>query len=371
MLLAALLVLTTLVPRIEGQVHALGAPAAGVAAPHPIAAPFYQHAARAVSNWRMEASSLRPVSLAAVAQLTPTEPAFVARCAKLNNYWCIKSARWPGEIGSDADGHTGFASAADGADAAAHLLRRYYRDYGRRTALAIVRRWAPAACGLPGTGAGGGSASAGPSAPRGLGRTLRARYLARHLPGGAPRRAIARVRAPALRVQPWSALARMGGRPAPRRVGQVPMPKPVPDLAARIAQTSPGPKPAHRGADDPAALLDHRVPSPDQLVVESAALPLIAGLTLGDLRAPAPLCGGDEARIANYAAAIARSVGLGANDDLALFSADGAPAPNLAPVMLAMSAVELGALHAGPGLVQAAIARLGPAAEAPSADAAR
>jgi hypothetical protein len=82
------------------------------------------------------------------------------------------------------------------------------------------------------------------------------------------------------------------------------------------------------------------------------------GLRLQDLAAPAPLCGNDEVRIRNYATRIAASVGLRIEDDLALFDAEGRPSPRLAPVMLAMSAVELGALRAGPDLVEAAIARL-------------
>ncbi len=361
-------------PLADGSADALRSrvPALRSAAAEP--APFYQHVARAVSNWRAQAGvELRPVSLAVVARFAPTEPVFVARCAKLNNYWCIKSARWTGEVGADAEGHTGFATAADGADAAAGLLRRYYRDYGRHTALAIVRRWAPAACGT--SAAAPLAASTRPSAlaPRGIGGTLRARYLARHLPGGA-RRGATRGTRTALRVQPWSPLARMNGHPGrrpPIRVG--PAPAPVADIAAGLSN-----KPAAaartaalRGAANPGALLDRTVPSPDRLVAESAMLPfIVAGLSLGELRAPAPFCGNDEVRIGNYAAAIARSVSLRATDDLALFSPDGSPLPNLAPVMRAMSAVELGALHAGPPLVDAAIARLGPVAT-PTADAAK
>jgi hypothetical protein len=113
------------------------------------------------------------------------------------------------------------------------------------------------------------------------------------------------------------------------------------------------------GADDPSALLSRSSLAADRLVAESAALPAIAaGLPMLDLRLPAPLCGGDQARIENYAARIAGSVGLRPGDDLKLFAADGSPMPNLAPVMLAMSGVELGTLRAGPELVGAAIRRL-------------
>jgi hypothetical protein len=341
-----------------------------------------------------------PASLALVVKYASTEPGFVARCVKLNNYWCIKQARWRGELGGDGEGHTGFATAADGADAAANLLRRYYRDYGRRTALAIVRRWAPAECG------GGPVAAAAPAgtkraavglrvsaalAPRGLGSTLRARFLAGHARGGAPRRVAARSGG-GLRVQPWSARARLAGHPG--RVGRIAAPRPVADIAAGIGPSSKttGPETARpiqglaaaggllppprfpldvpapavlrpvrapaRGADNPSALL-----ASDRLVAEAASLPSIAaGLPAGsllDLRVPAPFCSTDETRIRAYADRIATSVGLTAQDDLGLFAPDGTPTARLAPVMLAMSAVELGSLRATPALIAAAIARLG------------
>jgi hypothetical protein len=94
-------------------------------------------------------------------------------------------------------------------------------------------------------------------------------------------------------------------------------------------------------------------------VAESSTLPLLApGFSLTNLKAPAPICAGDNLRIDNYAARIARSVGLTPTDDLKLFSPEGAPLPNLAAVMLAMSAVELGTMRAAPDLVAAAISRL-------------
>ncbi|MDR7037077.1 hypothetical protein J2X36_001821 [Methylobacterium sp. BE186] len=396
MLLAALLVLTTLTPRIEAGLEAAraGGEAARLALVMPSPAPVpprFAAEARAVTNWRQEAgAALRPASLALVARFSRTEPAFVARCVKLNNYWCIKQARWSGELGGDGEGHTGFATAADGADAAAQLLRRYYREYGRRTALAIVRRWAPASCGVPAATVQRSSVPRTPSvstalAPQGIGRTLRARFLARHARGGAPRRATASAQPrraaaaarPALRVQPWSPLARMAGNPA-RRPGRAPLPslRPVADIAAGVtaAPERSAARTPLRGADNPAALLTRSSLSPDRLVAESAALPAIAaGLPLLDLRLPPPLCGNDEVRIANYAARIAGSVGLKPGDDLKLFDEAGGPLPNLAPVMLAMSGVELGTLRAGPDLVQAAIARLSASTVrvAPTAEAGR
>ncbi|MCJ2124676.1 hypothetical protein [Methylobacterium sp. J-077] len=362
MLLNALVLLASLVPAVEDRAAAFLATPPAAVAPADIAPPRFDPATRSVSNWHEQAGeSLLPRSLALTARLAE-DPPYVARCVRLNNGWCIKSARWPGEIGADAEGHTAFATLADGADAAASLLRRYFRDYNRRNALAIVRRWAPAECQIASTiRVGRGVATPAVSAtlaPRGLGRTLRARFLASHRPGGVPR-----ARAKALRVQPWSPLARMAGRPGARpaaRVPRVAMLQPVPDIAAGIA-AEPGRAGTVRGAVDPTALLDRKVPSPDRMVAESAQLPAIAaGLPLLDLRLPAPLCTGDEVRIQAYAARISGSVGLKPGDDLDLFGPDGAPRPNLAPVMLAMSAVELGTLRAGPDLVEAAIARLKP-----------
>jgi len=373
-LLNALILVTTLLPHAEAGADAWLRALPPLTATYARAdnqPPRFDPATRSVSNWHAQTGAqLTPRALAVTASLAE-DPPYVARCVRLNNGWCIKSARWPGEIGADAEGHTAFATLDDGADAAASLLRRYYRDYNRRTALAIVRRWAPAECRVAAAPARPGRSIATPAvsaalAPRGLGRTLRARYLATHRPGGA-----SRGRA-ALRVQPWSPLARMAGRPArrPAAVPRVAMLQPVPDIAAGIAPSSSEParrsagRPS-RGAADPAALLDRkaesRVPSPDRMLAESALLPAIAtGLPVLDLRLPAPLCTGDEIRIQAYAGRISASVGLKPGDDLDLFGPDGVPRANLAPVMLAMSAVELGTLRAGPDLVAGAIARLRP-----------
>lgn len=338
-----------------GSLHAAlpSGPILPQANPAPAEAPRFDPAARAVSNWHEQTRELLlPRSLALTASLARNPP-YVARCVRLNNGWCIKSARWPGEIGADGEGHTAFATLADGADAAARLLRRYYRDYDRRSALAIVRRWAPSECRVassPGRASAATPAVSAALAPRGIGKTLRARFLARHRPGGAPRIAARRGPAGALRVQPWS---RLGGHPRAR----IAAPRPVADIASGIgSKAAPSPRPVA----DPAALLSGgRVPSPERMVAESALLPSIAaGLPVLDLRLPTPLCSGDEVRINAYAARIAGSVGVKPGDDLYLFAPDGSPLPNLAPVMLAMSAVELGTLRAGPDLVAGAIGRL-------------
>ena len=392
MLLASLLVLTTLVPSLAGGVEAVRRGLDAGVRGWPMASmvpetPRFVAEARAVSNWRGQAGdALHPASLALAARFSATEPAFVARCVKLNNYWCIKSARWSGEIGADAEGHTGFATAADGADAAASLLRRYYRDLNRRTALAIVRRWAPAECRAAApspTARVSTAARVSPAlAPRGLGGTLRARFLARNTRGGLPRRAVASRGGP-LRVQPWSPLARMGRRALPSTPVATASAK-AQDKAATVSTVTSRHALLVRPSEllvkpsvvtakpsvllvDPGTVLGNATRAVEsataqlqkRLVAESAALPpLVARLRPLDLSVPPPLCGNDEVRIRNYAARIASSVGLKIEDDLKLFGPDGRPQPALRAVMLAMSSVELGALRAAPALVDAAIARL-------------
>ena len=161
-----------------------------------LAAPAaYQPQERAVGNWRFESAlGLDLPPLGALKQFAGTAPAQTPRCVKLNNYWCIKRAGWNGEIASDPDGHVAFASAEEGAAVAALLLRRYYIDFKRHTAREIASRWAPSQCAAPAVAFG---VSPGVSrmlpqrplpmglAPHGLFNTVRARWLATHLPGGA------------------------------------------------------------------------------------------------------------------------------------------------------------------------------------------
>jgi len=65
------------------------------------------------------------------------------RCAKLNNYWCLKDIGWEGRLGHDQHNHTAFANAAYGARAATRNLRTAYVTHGRRTALQIMSAYAP------------------------------------------------------------------------------------------------------------------------------------------------------------------------------------------------------------------------------------
>ncbi|WP_157961343.1 hypothetical protein [Microvirga flavescens] len=276
----------------------------------------YEAGARQVSNWREEAvEGLKPGPVIVLATLLGVERPLVTRCVKLNNYWCIKSARWEGEIGKDGEGHVGFVSAERGADAAATLLRRYYLEFNRKSALDIVRRWAPPECGTI-TGIGGMVL-----AVKGIGGTLRARWLAAH-----------RVKLTA------------GGTGKGARTGRVSIVIPrtgpiyrVPDIAEGMGE-HPKPKPAARTAAQ-------RLPEKSRQAGTSAKV------------ASTSSCAPDEARLKNYAQQMVDGLGIGPNDDLKLFSAEGLPQPNLKSVMLAMSAFELGMLRAHPDLVEGAVQR--------------
>lgn len=285
----------------------------------------YRPESREVSNWRAEAAdALEPRPVAVLAAFLKAERPFVTRCVKLNNYWCIKSARWNGEIATDSEGHVGFASAGHGAEAAATLLRRYYLDFDRKSALDIVRRWAPPECRLP-TGIGDMAVLA----VKGIGGTLRARYLASRRGGNVVR---------------YTAAPRRGGKPGRVSVSFVPK-TPLyraPEIAAGMGEKAKPQRP-------PARPVASRQPEPTATGSLGPEKPKPQAATA---------CAPDEQRIRNYAARMAEGLALKPTDDLKLFAQDGTPLPNLAAVMLAMSAFELGMLRASPDLVAEAIARV-------------
>ncbi len=295
-----------------------GAPTGGwIEAPAP--AVTFSARGRAVSNWRTEAARhLEAPYGTAAAILLGRESPSLARCVKLNNYWCIKRAGWAGEIAADAEGHVAFASAAEGADVAALLLRRYYVDFGRRSALAIVSRWAPPSCGsAPGAG---GRGAADHLATRGIGRTLRARFLASRGRGaGRVRRSI------------------------------------VPDRL--IGQAMPAPAIAVGMGEVPLRLAG----GPDLKPFPMGVLLSASGPAGG------ASCTADDGRIRNYAARAAAGITASPNDDLKLFDANGLPTSNLARLLRNMAAVEIGPLGADKGLVAEAVARVAAAPVRPAA----
>lgn len=292
----------------------------------------YEPASREVTNWRSEAmDALEPKATVTLAALFKAERPFVTRCVKLNNYWCIKSARWDGELATDGEGHVGFATAEHGADAAATLLRRYYLDFKRKSALDIVRRWAPAECNVA-TGIGGIAMLA----VRGIGGTVRAQYLASRRKG---------------KVVRYTAKSGAGGKPG--RVSIVIPMKPktpqyrVPSIADGMGEK---PKPAAKPQPLMAARPAARPKKPAKEPAATASTAPKAQVVSA--------CAPDEQRLRNYAGRMVAGLGLGPNDDLKLFAEDGTPLPNLTTVMLAMSAFELGLLRASPDLVKEAIERV-------------
>lgn len=272
--------------------------------------PQFAPLSRSVSNWGAEASA--HLGLASDADKG------VTRCVRLNNYWCVKGLRWNGMIAADGEGHAAFASAVEGAAVAALLLRRYYRDYGRKSAQAIVARWAPAQCGVTASRGAVRSPGSAPDAlsTRGIGQTLRARWIARgrgklaKLAKAAPRPSSLppMMRAPSIAVG----------------LGEAPVAMPELKLASLAAP-------------------DLIKPSPEPVRPAPAR--------------PAMSCASEANRIAAYARNASAGVADSPEADLALFTAEGEPTPNLARVMENMSAVEIGPLRASKAVVEAGIAR--------------
>ena len=267
---------------------------------------------REVSNWRLQAAgALDLLPLETAGLVLRIDPKGLSRCVRLNNYWCIKRAGWAGEIAADAEGHVAFSSSQEGALVAAVLLKRYYVDFKRRSARDIVSRWAPAQCGGVAVARTGPKLAArvGPKlVVPGLGGTLRARWLARGR-GGAPLkrsvvadRPIAKLRAPSIAVG-------MGER-------------------------------------------DTVLP-----LLNLVNIPLLSPGVPASPGPPVSSCGGDTARIANYARKA--SAGIAAeNADLKLFDGSGMPTPNLNALMMNMASVEIGPLRVRQELVDAAVAAL-------------
>jgi hypothetical protein len=302
-------------------------------------APAYAADRRAVDNWRTESALWLDMGpLAALRRAADVDDVEPARCVKLNNYWCVKRAGWNGEIAADAEGHVAFASAEEGAAVAALLLRRYYVDYRRHTARAIVERWAPAQCSpmmaraIPGAPASReGLARMLPQrivpmglAPRGLQNTLRARWLAAHGRGGV-------------------GLPSAGAAARARGLDMMPAPSIMEGVAEiRPRREKPRPAPAEADLDATASLAALPPPAP------SSPLP-----------APGVVdCSGELARMASYAAHLAEGVAAGPNDDLFLFDTAGQPTGNLARALVNMAAVEIGPARPRLGLVGAAVAQL-------------
>ena len=310
----------------------LAATGEGEDAPAP---PQFLPAARSVSNWRAQAGGnldLAPERAQALA--SGAEEKGVTRCVRLNNYWCVKGVGWNGMLAADAEGHVAFASAEEGAAVAALLLRRYYMAYSRRTAQAIVSRWAPAECRVvrvasstsaiplpplrPGAKAPPGIAQTrntlGPApdalSTRGVGQTLRARWMAR-------------------------GKGKLAKAPRTRVVERLPPMLRAPSIAVGLGEK-------------PMAM--------PELKLASLTMPGLEPLRPEPLR-PIVNCASETNRLQAYAQKASAGVAASPDEDLALFTPEGEPTPHLARVMENMSAVEIGPLRADKAVIAAGIAR--------------
>ncbi|MEA2840676.1 MAG: hypothetical protein QOF41_2006 [Methylobacteriaceae bacterium] len=300
----------------------------------------FQPVGRAVDNWRMQAAlDLELGAETSLRWLAGASPANLPRCIRLNNYWCIKKAGWSGELASDPDGHAAFASAKDGAVAAVALLRRYYLEYGRKSARAIVAHWAPAQCELSAATVGSQSqpaiTSLAPLAKYGIGNTLRARWLAARRRGG-------------------TLMAKKGG-------GRLTVKRSV--VPDRLASTTMAARSTTVGLGNPEPPLQLEPPlKAERLRVASAFLPDLSRAPVAPsspspnpATPPVASCTKDATRLANYAAHVIEGIARTPDEDLNLFDAGGNPLSSLARVLANMAVVEIGPFRADPKLIEAAI----------------
>jgi hypothetical protein len=293
--------------------------------PQTAAMPVFRPADRSVSNWRAEAANNLASPDPAVSSLLGDNVSAIPRCVKLNNYWCVKRAGWAGEIAADAEGHVAFASASEGAIVAAMLLRRYYVSYRLRSAHAILSRWAPAQCGPADLVADrAGAARAVPItarltglATRGIGNTLRARWLASHRAGFAPRRTSAKP------ANKRPALYRSS---VPTRMVSLMR---APEIAVGMGE---------RALDNAPMKIDlFDLPRPAK-------------------KAPGQTCASENQRIRNYALRAIDGLASNPEEDLNLFSPDGSPAANLPLFLRNMAGVEIGPLAVRKDVIEQAVA---------------
>jgi len=120
--------------------HKLSPLAAGAISAVVVVAVAAPASAAAPSHLQMR----QPTGVYAPVSLTPGElnkPDMV--CIRFNNFWCVKDARWKGEIGKDARGHAQFDNPVSGARAFALLMHAYRYKYNLKTADQLIARYAP------------------------------------------------------------------------------------------------------------------------------------------------------------------------------------------------------------------------------------
>ena len=300
------------------------------------APPQFLPAARSVSNWRAQAGAhldLAPERAQALA--SGAEEKGVTRCVRLNNYWCVKGVGWNGMLAADAEGHVAFASAEEGAAVAALLLRRYYMSYSRRSAQAIVTRWAPAECRVARVAS---RPSAIPLPPiRGSAKGPVGIAQTRNKLGPAPDALSTRGVGQTLRAH-WLA----------RGKGKVAKAQPRSHIGERLPPLMRAPSIAVGLGEKPMAM--------PELKLASLAMPGLEPLRPEPLR-PIVNCDSETNRLQSYAQKASAGVAASPDEDLALFTSEGEPTPHLARVMENMSAVEIGPLRADKAVIAAGIAR--------------
>jgi len=283
---------------------------------------------RSVVNWRLEAArSLSPTD-AAVKMFTAAKVS-APRCVKLNNYWCVKHAGWNGTVAIDAENHVAFSSAVEGATVAAVLLKRYYVDYHRRTARAIISRWAPSPCASP---------EPVPRVAAAAPVIKRPRFAAR---GGRVRSVFNVPRRKSV-VRHSYALTMMHAPEIAVGMGEDSLSHSLRTSVMTTTATRPSTSSLTRSMNIPTMPSFAPTERIDTLI--SSGLPMTA-------------CLDDPQRIQNYAARASQGVADGPDSDLHLFEEDGTPTPNLARVLSNMAQVEIGPLDVRMDLIEAAIAR--------------
>ena len=289
----------------------------------------YDAEAREISNWRTETlAALEPKPVAIAAALLNADRPVITRCVKLNNYWCIKSARWDGEIGRIPKAMWASPPPTTG-------LTRRLICCGATTSNSIENP--------PSISSADGRRRNATSPP--------ASAALRCWPSGASAAPCGRSYLASRRGKGVTTFTVTGRGGKPGRVSMV-----------HSDQNTAIPGARYRGRNGreakPTATKPFQRPKCGKA---SRRPPKIASA------APVAACAPDEQRLRNYASRMVVGLKVGPTDDLQLFARDGMPSENLAAVMTAMASFELGMLRPTDALIDAALRRAVLRAEAAKA----
>lgn len=124
---------------------------------------LYKEAWNAPENRLLTAWASNPTNLATLTEPENESPLLIKRngilmpanyteaelarpgrlCIRYNNYWCIKSSGWRGEVGQDDRNHAIFEGPEYGARAFFRVMRTYRFRHGLRSTYEIFNRYAP------------------------------------------------------------------------------------------------------------------------------------------------------------------------------------------------------------------------------------